>query len=207
MSTPPERVLKPVTSRGQQTRRKLLDAAEAVFGERGYDNASIVEITQRAGVAQGTFYVYFPDKKAAFVELVRHLSHTLRQEIAEAVRGLDHRLEIERVGVLAFFRFTLTHQNLYRIVRQAEFVEPELYRWYYQRMADGYIKGLTAAIQAGQVRDLDPEALAYCLMAMGDFMGMRWVLWEGRLPPDSAIDAMMQFIRQGIGVVGNLPPA
>ena len=53
----------PATSRGQRTRNKLLDAAEQVFGEQGYEKASIVEITRTAGVAQGTFYVYFESKK------------------------------------------------------------------------------------------------------------------------------------------------
>ena len=71
--------LVPVTAKGRATRRALLDAAEAVFGEYSYDRASISEITRRAGVAQGTFYLYFPDKKAAFVELVHVLNHDLRR--------------------------------------------------------------------------------------------------------------------------------
>lgn len=118
----------PVTARGQKTRQKLLDAAEPVFGEKGYDRASIAEITQRAGVAQGTFYVYFPDKKAVFTELVRRLSHQLRKDIATAVEGIPDRIEVERVGFRSFFTFTHQHQNFYKIVRQAEFVDEELFR-------------------------------------------------------------------------------
>ena len=64
-----------MTEKGRVTRQALLDAAEEVFGEYSYDRASIAEITRRAGVAQGTFYVYFPDKTAAFVELVHDLNH------------------------------------------------------------------------------------------------------------------------------------
>ena len=69
------------TARGEHTRQLLLAAAEEVFGERGYDQAAISEITRRAGVAQGTFYVHFPDKKEAFVELVRHLNERLREHL------------------------------------------------------------------------------------------------------------------------------
>ncbi|MGA9595817.1 MAG: helix-turn-helix domain-containing protein, partial [Acidimicrobiia bacterium] len=58
----------PPTAKGRATRQAILDAAEDVFGESSYERASIAEITRRAGVAQGTFYVYFPDKKAAFIE-------------------------------------------------------------------------------------------------------------------------------------------
>lgn len=189
---------KPITPRGQQTRQKLLEAAEAVFGEKGYERASIVEITRRAGVAQGTFYVYFSDKKAAFVELVRELSHRLRREIAERVAGLSDRLEIERVGFRTFFTFAHKHRNLYKIVRQAEFVDEEVFRWYYRRLAEGYARGLAQAMEKEQIRRLDPECLAYCLMGIGDFLGMRWVLWDGESPPDEVFEDMMAFIRHGI---------
>ncbi|GIV71912.1 MULTISPECIES: TetR/AcrR family transcriptional regulator [Caldilinea] len=191
-------ITKPITSRGQQTRQKLLDAAEEVFGERGYERASIVDITRRAGVAQGTFYVYFADKKAIFVELVRELSHRLRGEIAKAVAGLSDRMEIERVGFRTFFTFAHEHRNLYKIVRQAEFVDEELFRWYYRRLAEGYARGLAQAMEAEQIRRLDPECLAYCLMGIADFLGMRWVLWDGESPPDEVFENMMAFIRYGM---------
>lgn len=188
----------PATQRGQQTRQKLLDAAEAVFGEKGYERASIVEITQRAGVAQGTFYVYFPDKKAIFVELVKELGHRLRREIAMTVEGLSDRLEVERIGFRTFFTFAHQHRNLYKIVRQAEFVDEELFRWYYRRLAEGYGRGLSQAMDAGQLRRLDPECLAYCLMGITDFLGMRWVLWNDERPPESVVESMLTFIRHGI---------
>ena len=186
------------TARGEHTRRLLLGAAEEVFGERGYDQAAISEITRRAGVAQGTFYVHFSDKKGAFVELVKHLNERLREEVFSAIEGLTDRMAIERARFDAFFRFVRTHRNLYRIVRQAEFVDEELYRWYYRRLAAGYADGLARSMEDGQVRALDPEALAYCLMGIADFVGMRWGLWEGKAPPEHAFDDIMSFIQRGL---------
>lgn len=172
----------------------MLDAAEAVFGELGYERASITELTRRAGVAQGTFYVYFPDKQSIFVELVRALSHQVRQEMAQAVAHLTDRMAIEREGFRVFFAFIHQHRSLYKIVRQAEFVDEELYRWYYRRLAEGYIQGLSRAMDAGQIRAMDPEVLAYCLMGMGDFLGMRWVLWQEEGLPDNVFEQFMAFI-------------
>ena len=62
----------------------LLEAAESVFAELGYHDASIVKITEAAGVGQGTFYLYFASKKDVFDELVVDLNHRVRQAMTEA---------------------------------------------------------------------------------------------------------------------------
>ena len=195
--TPPE---PPATARGQRTRQKLLDAAEAVFGEMGYERASIVEITRAAGVAQGTFYVYFPSKKAVFVELVWELNRKLRRSLRSATDALVNadRFELERVGALTFLQFVQEHQSLYRIVRQAEFVDEALFREYYKELSANWRRGLEAAMDRGEIRRFDPEALVYMLMGILDFVGMRWVLWEGKLPEPGVIDDMLRFIRDGL---------
>lgn len=198
------RVTQPVTHRGQQTRQRILDAAEELFGEKGYERTGIVEICQRAGVAQGTFYIYFNDKKAVFVELVKELSHSLRREIAEAVKGISDRIEVEQVGFRTFFAFVTKHRNLYRIVRQAEFVDEEVFRWYYRRWVQGYVRGLAQAMKAKLIRRLDPESLAYCLMGIGDFLGMRWVIWEGKVPPQQIFNDIMTFIQCGLSPIHSL---
>lgn len=190
---------RPLTPRGQQTRQLLLAAAESVFGEKGYDQASISEITGGAGVAQGTFYVYFHDKKEIFVELVKSLNDRLRDDVLAAIEGLDDRMEIERARFSTFFSFVCQHRNLYRIVRQAEFVDEDVYRWYYRRLADGYAAGLQSSMEAGQISRMDPEALAFCLMGIADFIGMRWGLWERKRPPEASFEDIMTFIARGMG--------
>jgi len=189
----------PKTARGEQTRQRLLDAAERVFGARGYHAASIVDITREAGVAMGTFYIYFPDKKAVFDECVRHLNRRLRAHLREATAGVaGGRLEVERAALLAFFAFVQEHRDLYRIIRQAEFVDEALFRWHYQTLAQGYVRGLEAAMARGEIRRLDPEALAYCLMAIVETYGMRWLLWEGRYPPPEAVETATALLAHGL---------
>src|SRR5579885_915263 len=115
----------PLTARGEATRRRLLDAAEAVFGELGYYDASISEITRRAKVAQGTFYIYFHSKREIFVELVEDLGKRLRAATNEASRDATNRMEAERRGFAAFFSFVAQHRRVYQIVQEAERVAPE----------------------------------------------------------------------------------
>lgn len=189
---------RPVTARGQRTRQQLLDAAETVFGAKGIEHAAIADITRSAGVALGTFYVYFPSKHALFLELVDELGNRLRRSIAEKVAGLTDRLEIEREGFRAFFEFAATHRNLYKIIRQAEFVDEAAYRAYYERLAKSYAHGLSAAMATGQIRKCDPDVLAYSLMGIADFVGMRWVLWETEAELNKILDQVIAFVESGL---------
>src|SRR3954471_433798 len=77
----------PRTPRGERTLRKILDAAREEFGERGFSDSSIVGITQRAGVALGTFYTYFDSKEALFQALVRDMSAQVRDSVGPALGG------------------------------------------------------------------------------------------------------------------------
>ncbi|MEP6813740.1 MAG: TetR/AcrR family transcriptional regulator, partial [Actinomycetota bacterium] len=73
-----------LSARGVETRQRLLDAAEQVFADLGYHDASIVKITEAASVGQGTFYLYFASKKGVFDELVRDLNRRVRFAMKEA---------------------------------------------------------------------------------------------------------------------------
>jgi len=174
----------PATARGRATKRALLDAAEVVFGRDGYEKASISEITRTAGVAQGTFYVHFADKNAIFVELFHELSHLLREVLAKAAADQPDRVTAERHGLEVFFEFIEQHPAIYRILRESEFVDESLHRWHYERLAEGYRRTLRTAQDAGEIAaDTDPEVLAYALMGIAHFVGIRWMVWEGEPPP------------------------
>jgi AcrR family transcriptional regulator len=174
---------RPLSRRGLDTRRRLLDAAERVFGELGYHEASVVKVAEAAGVATGTYYLYFDSKKAIFDELVRDLNRRVRRAMKEASSQGETRLQAELRGFDAYFRFTAEHPTLYRIIRQAEFVSPEMLRYHYDRLSAGYIDALREASLAGEIGKLDPEVAAYALMGLGEMIGMRWILWgDGSIP-------------------------
>lgn len=192
----------PVTARGQETRARLLAAAEKVFGEKSYFQVSIADITREAGTGSGTFYLYFPSKESAFRELVQQRGHELRTATRLATEGTGNRAEVERAGFAAFFAYIHEHPHLYRVVRQAEFVDPAIFEEYYRVFAEGYRQGLSQAMGRGEISSLDPETLAYCLMGIGDFIGMRWVLWSPDPIPDEVFEHVMRFIRYGLAGPG-----
>jgi len=189
---------KQLTSRGKRTRQQLLDAAELVFGEKGFEQSSIAEITQRAEVALGTFYVYFENKHAIFVELVEQLGERLRKTLSVAVKEKTTRLDKERAGFRAFFEFAGKHRNLYRIVRQAEFVDEPVYLNYYRKLAKAYARGLEQSMTSGELGRFDPEVIAYALMGVADFIGMRFVIWDKPEELDRVVDEVCEFVAHGL---------
>lgn len=195
----------PVTDRGRHTYQALLDAAERVFGTIGYARASVVDVTREAGVAQGTFYIYFQSKLDAFRQVVRDLGHGLRTATRLAYAAAPDQFGAEVAGFRAFFQFAAAHPNLYRVLRQAESVDLPSYRDYYESLAAGY-RGLieTAIARGDYVPYRNPEAVAYMLMGLGDFLGMRWILWQGAEIPDSIFEDLTQFVGRALLAV---PPS
>ncbi len=65
-------------------RQQLLDAATWVFARKGYRNAGISDIIARAGVARGTFYLYFKSKEEVFLAIVNHFHSRITRALAQA---------------------------------------------------------------------------------------------------------------------------
>src|SRR5690349_11689304 len=193
---------KPVTARGEATRRRLLNAAEMEFGTRGYHGASVSSITQRAEIAQGTFYLYFRSKEEMFLQLVKDIGHQLRAHSAQAIGKAGNRLEAEKLGLEAFLQFTTKHRGLYRIVQESQFVDPQVFREYYEKLAEGYAAALEKAARTGELARGDAETRAWSLMGIGHFLGMRWCLWEKQMPPNHVFEEVMTFITRGMGPKG-----
>jgi AcrR family transcriptional regulator len=172
----------PRTARGERTLRKILDAARQEFGETGFAETSIVGITQRAGVALGTFYTYFDSKEAVFGAVVRDMSEQVRDTVAPAFREANSALDAAREGLKLFLEFAQTHRDVYRIVDEAEFVEPTAYREHYETTAARIAARFAAAREVGEIAadlsDEDLEILAWASMGANVFLGLRYSVWS-----------------------------
>ncbi|MDT8903170.1 TetR/AcrR family transcriptional regulator [Anaeroselena agilis] len=187
----------PKTAKGQETLEKICRAAEQLFAEKGYYNTSVVDITAAASVAPGTFYIYFEDKISVFRYLLENLGHTLRREIEIAATGCATRYDQEYIGFKTFFDFVSKHRGLYKIIWEAQFVDNDLFRDYYEKFAERYVSKLKAAQKAGEMTDIDPRILAYSLIGISNFIGLKWIIFDGKPVPDEVIHEIMRFIRRG----------
>jgi AcrR family transcriptional regulator len=191
----------PLTPRGIATRKRIINAAELEFGEKGFHAASVASITQRAGVGQGTFYLYFHSKEECFAALVEEIGHALRRHMAAAVGRSRTRLDGERLGLEAFLDFANQHRGLYRIVQESQFVDEPTFREYYQRIAHGYATALEQAASKGELAAGDAEVRAWNIMGIGHFLGLRYCLWQKKMPDEKVMEEVMGFIARGMGPV------
>ncbi|HLX48243.1 MAG TPA: TetR/AcrR family transcriptional regulator [Streptosporangiaceae bacterium] len=179
---------------------RLLAAAEELFGERSYRQTTVAEICARAGIATGSFYAHFRSKAEIFAAVVRRINADLRAAMRRAIEQAADQRERERAAFRAFFEMLSKRPWMDRIVRESEFVNPGLFREYYERLARGYARGVRHAQLAGQVdTDYDPEVIAYMYTGIGNFIGMRWADWTaGGQVPDDVLDNVLAVLARGL---------
>jgi AcrR family transcriptional regulator len=194
----PKHHKRPRTARGERTHRALLDAAAEEFGERGYYEAGIARIAQRAGTAIGSFYNYFNSKEAIFRALVADMSLQVRDTVAPVILAAPDRLSGERAGIAAFLRFVRQHKALYRIIDESAFVAEDAYRQHYNDIAEGYARSLTQAFGRGELSDGDMHTRAWAIMGMNVFLGLRFGVWDDTADPETIAATAADLISHGL---------
>ena len=190
----------PRTARGEKTLRKILDAALAEFGQHGFHDSSIVGITTRAKVALGTFYTYFDSKDAVFAALVSDMSDKVRDHVYPVFDEADGALDAERRALAAYLRFVVDNKQVYRIIDEAEFVDPAGFRRHYETSANRIAARLQAATERGELQDdgaLANEVRAWAIMGMNVFLGLRFGVW-GSEEADEVADHANALLRRGL---------
>ena len=190
----------PRTPRGEKTMRKILDAALAEFGEKGFSDSSIVSITSRAKVALGTFYTYFDSKEALFAALVRDMSSRVKDLVPPAIAEASDALDAEARTQRAYLEFVVANKEVYRIIDEAEFVDPDGFRAHYEAAAARIAARLRAGVESGQLRPADAfetEVQSWAYMGMNVFLGLRFFVWE-RNDPAKVAEIANRLLRQGL---------
>jgi AcrR family transcriptional regulator len=186
---------------GRERAERLIAAAEQLFGEQSYQRTTVAGICAKAGMATGSFYSHFASKRDIFAAVVRTINADLRAAMSAALEGApDNQRARERASFRAFFDMLSARPWIDRIVRESEFVDPGLFREYYEHLARGYARGVRRAQLAGEVDPrFDPEVIAYVYTGVGNFIGMRWADWTaGGRVPDDVLDDLLEVLARGL---------
>jgi len=113
VNAPPRRRLT-----AEERRTGILDAALAVFSERGYHSASIDDIAREAGVSKALIYEHFASKQELYADLIARNARELTQRIGAALVGVEVESGSSRlaVGLDAFFAFVEERRDAWRML-------------------------------------------------------------------------------------------
>ena len=183
--------LLPATARGQATRQRLLQAAEQEFSEKGFHAASVSSVTTRAGVGQGTFYLYFRTKEEVFVTLVRDIGTALRACMRAAV--VSEPSAALSASVAAFIAFVDEHPGQYRIVQESQFVDAPAHREFFGELVAHYAD----LMPSGNDTDAGPDGVAGpAWLALG--IGHAMALQDGLDEASTGVDDRSRIARAAV---------
>ncbi|CAM3315316.1 TetR/AcrR family transcriptional regulator [Rhodothermus bifroesti] len=154
-------------------RQAMLEAARAVFAEKGYANATLEEIAQRAEFGKGTLYNYFPGGKDELFFAVFEEVFAQFQELIDAAftPAASFREGFEAFVRASFAFFAQHHEVLLLVMRESQRMllspEPERAAFFqdqYNRVVQHLSRHIQGAIERNEVKPLPPEAVAHTLI-------------------------------------------
>ena len=146
----------------EDRREQILAAARAVFDEKGYESATISDVVRRAGVAQGTFYLYFQSKRDAVMELARKPMEEIAARMSAATLSATSFEELLRAALRIAFEFERPNMDLCRLITQARAASKDSFSEspLMERMHQQMVTMFQGAIDAGGMIQMDAEMAA-----------------------------------------------
>jgi TetR/AcrR family transcriptional regulator len=191
--------------RGEETRRAVLRAAEAVFAERGYAGARMDDVAERIGIRRASLVYYFRDKRSLYEALLDDLFDGLigRYEAALAEPGpLTERMlrcidlwaeqVEERPGLLRITMWELARARPSNPVPLASRVRPIV-----ELLANAVVAGQ----RAGVYRNVDPVGFVMSVAGTTAFLGLRTALLAPATPTELAPGVLAAELRSWVGRV------
>ena len=154
--------------------QQIIDAALAIFGERGLAAARLEDIAKRAGLSKGTIYLYFPNKEELFREVIRttvigQIERAEREMAAATQQSASETLAQFVRGYWGFLR-SPNFTTLFRLIHAELSNFPDLARFYGKEVIERKLRLVTGIIErgvrTGEFRNVDPAVTARMLGPM-----------------------------------------
>ena len=185
-------------SRGEETRRRLLDAGRALFADLGPHAVTSHAIAAHAGYASGTFYLHFKDKLAIFREIAEEAASELEGRLQSAVLDQSDPIAMMQAQAEALVGFAEEQRDLIRIVFHPGFESADIGSRILERLASRVSARRRKAVGDGRARDcLDTDILAQAIVGMWAHVLAWWAEDPSRATSESVIRTLTHFQLHG----------
>ena len=190
------------------TEEKLINAAIELMSKNGYHRTTVADIVRAAGVAQGTFYLYYDSKKNLFLSLMERFYSLLQDALLGVgwdIESITSEEEIAQKIRLAIQNILLVYQEnaiLARIfLREAMGLEPdfaELWDSIIERLAAFAVLIMDQSIERGLLPPQNSQIVAHCVVGMIERVAYYWLFQENEFELEEVVDALARFELLGI---------
>jgi AcrR family transcriptional regulator len=151
-------------------RAQILRAAKQAFSQKGFHSASVSDIIERAGIARGTFYLYFESKRDVFDKLLEDLLVELRACIRpiDLAPGSAPPVEQLRGNILRVQELVLREPELFQILlhqaRGLDAASAAIVASFYERVLTLIERSLEHGMRIGLIRPCNPAIISSCIL-------------------------------------------
>ncbi|MDB4971556.1 MAG: Transcriptional regulator, TetR family protein [Myxococcales bacterium] len=188
-----------------ERRAQLVTAARDVFGQKGYHAATVDDITRAAGVAKGTFYLYFDEKREVYYDLVRSFLQHVKDIGASVAREVHTPQEFFgrcEQAAQELVRVFIEHHKLARLTyRESMSLDPELERLlrdFYRDLARVEADNIRMGIELGLFRAVDPMICAYAHIGMVERVALALLHEESPPEPRTVVRELLSIAFEGL---------
>lgn len=184
-------------------RADLLVSARAILAEKGLEATTVSEIVTRAGVAQGTFYLYFPSKMAILATLNAELNEHILSAVREATARATSAADVVQVGVSAAFQELEQYRDVLHVIHSRMSAIPTLDDW--EEQFGPYRKLIIELIQhmqtTGEIHEtLNADIWARLIIGLINHAADECFIYHVQVQPDIYIAEVIQFISRALGL-------
>lgn len=170
----------PKSEKAKRTRARILEAARAVFAEQGFARATAEEISSKAGVGYGTFYLYFADKREALHTILSDVDDKLynlgEDELEKYRRGLGALATI-RATIRSFFDNFEANADIIKISHELAATDTDFKEQHERvrgRLTERIKEHLLKGMQIGNTKKIDPEIASIALAGLIERIAFEW---------------------------------
>ena len=190
----------------QQRKKQILDAAERVFSERGFDKARMDDIVHESGLSKGALYWYYKSKDAIIRALLDRVFISEMQNVDELVEtegSASYRLKLfVQFAIREYKRFEKLLPLAYEFIALAYRSKAvrETLVGYYQHYTGLIARVIKQGVDRGEFKPCDPDITALALMGMYEGIALLWFLDPGQVDLDRMAGQPLEIFLDGLRV-------
>jgi len=181
---------------------EIVQAATALFREKGYEAVTIADIVDAARIGRSTFYKNFGNKKELFIECIREIIHGEGiPEVVPDVSETDGFMLFDR-SAEAYFRESPVWRDMIKMLRAVAINDPAEFEKTLeealQLKLEVFQKRIRTSVEQGFMREVNPTLLAVMLLGIQDYCSEYISKGQFDEPPERILEGVKDILLHGI---------